>query len=108
MSSVVSIDSDGIWKACTMKVIAKTAITTVETKDCSDVSHESLCCGSGGVAVTGTAGWSTRISGGVLILLDLAPEDADEDDRAPARPRVVELAFLWMQTRAQHIQACRQ
>ena len=29
MSRVFSIDSDGIWKACTTKVMTKTAMTTV-------------------------------------------------------------------------------
>lgn len=39
MSSVFSIDSEGIWKAWTMKVITKTAITTVVASDCTEVSQ---------------------------------------------------------------------
>ena len=39
MSSVSSIDSEGIWNACTMKVMTKTAITTVPARDCADDSH---------------------------------------------------------------------
>src|SRR5467141_149268 len=38
MSKVFSIDSDGIWKACTTKVITKTAITTVASRDWSEVT----------------------------------------------------------------------
>src|ERR1700681_3503047 len=30
------MDSEGIWNACTMKVITKIAITTVPTKDCME------------------------------------------------------------------------
>ena len=36
MSRVFSIDSEGIWNACTMKVITKIAITTVPISDCSE------------------------------------------------------------------------
>src|SRR5689334_16617142 len=32
------MDSDGIWKACTTKVMTKTAMTTVASKDCSDLN----------------------------------------------------------------------
>src|ERR1019366_2192207 len=36
LSRVVSIDGEGIWKACTMKAMTKTAITIVVASDCSE------------------------------------------------------------------------
>src|ERR1700719_2076720 len=38
MSRVFSIDSEGIWNACTTKVITKTAITTVPRRDSSELT----------------------------------------------------------------------
>src|SRR5438128_3587252 len=38
------MDSEGIWKACTMKVITKTAITTVTSNDCSEPSVSACGC----------------------------------------------------------------
>ena len=35
MRSVFSIDSEGIWNACTAKVIRKTAMTIVAASDCN-------------------------------------------------------------------------
>src|SRR5712671_5338528 len=108
MRSVVSMDSEGIWNACTINVIAKTAITTVETKDCSDVSQESLGCGTAGaVWVTGIVGCSTAVSGVMLNPPDRGRGDAHEDVRAPVRRPVARPVFWWKLRRAQHIQAHR-
>ena len=63
MSSVFSIDSDGIWKACTTNVITNTAITMVVASDCSEFMplesecfawEAATCGGSGSVATSGS------------------------------------------------------
>src|SRR5438270_6102355 len=108
MSSVVSMDSEGIWNACTMNVIAKTAMTTVESKDWSEVSHESL--GSAGAAGTdGCSGCdcSATLSGGRLNQRSLAQWDSRGDAPTPAEPPAARLAFSSKQRRGQRIQGCR-
>ena len=47
------MDSEGIWKACTIKVMTKTAMTTVASSDCSELS---LSAG-GRFSVTSMVGW---------------------------------------------------
>src|ERR1700730_2376940 len=38
------MDSEGIWNACTTKVMTKTAITTVASKDCSELTASAGEC----------------------------------------------------------------
>src|SRR5271166_5321509 len=56
MSSVFSIDSDGIRNACTTKVMTNTAMTIVVASDCSELMPpECLLAGS-----CFPAGWGSR------------------------------------------------
>src|SRR5215471_18096164 len=68
MSSVFSIDSEGIWNACTANVITKTAITTVASKDWIDATQSSR-----GARVRGCGGvTSATFSGATLVSVMLA------------------------------------
>src|ERR1700676_633848 len=63
------MDSEGIWKACTMKVITKIAITTVPSKDCIELitSVPRLVTMRRRGAATGTlAGERTGTLGGAI------------------------------------------
>src|SRR2546423_13074940 len=101
------MDSEGIWKAWTMKVMANTAITTVESSDCKDVSQDSF----GADAGAGETGCGCNCSGaasvGIFNRLSLARWDAGADAPTPAARPAVQPVFWLKRTRAQHIQDFR-
>src|SRR5438270_14051982 len=56
MSNVFSMESEGIWNACTAKVMAKTAITTVAMRDCIGATQPASRSREGGLG-RGSSGW---------------------------------------------------
>src|ERR1051325_11664039 len=91
-----------------MKVIAKTAITIVETSDWTEVSQESLSRAGSAAGLSGAgAGCSVRDSGGVFIQPVRGREDKGECARALAQPRAAPLASWLKRMRVPHIQARR-
>src|SRR4051812_33458165 len=97
------MDSEGIWNACTIKVIAKRAITTVERSDCSDVSQDSF--GDSAAVAAGACsccGGSGAISGGVFNRRSLEQWDGRAGVPVPAALLIAPPASWWKLTRAQH------
>src|SRR3954468_14064103 len=90
-----------------MKVMANTAITTVESSDCKDVNQDSLGAGAG----AGEGGCGCDCSGadsvGIFNRLSLARWDAGADVPSLAAQRVVQPVFWLKQTHGQRTQDSR-
>src|SRR6185369_13995374 len=101
------MDSEGIWNACTIKVMANTAITTVESSDCKEVSHDSLGAVAGAGGVGCGCGCSGAASVGIFNRLSLVRWGAGADAPTLAARPVAQPAFSLKPTRGQRIQDFR-
>src|ERR1700756_2931823 len=75
------MDSDGIWNACTIKVITNMAITTVPSKDCAELTTSAprvVTTGRFDGAATGASGEATGTSGEAIGALEATKDCSGE------------------------------
>src|SRR5271165_2435680 len=69
MSRVFSMDSEGIWNACTMKVMTNTAMTMVVANDCSQLMPPECALADVCFTTDGSVWGATVTCGSVLTSL---------------------------------------
>src|SRR5579872_802596 len=134
MSKVFSMDSEGIWKACTAKVMTKTAITTVTSRDCTDPAQSDTAAvdrtGRPALVAATLAGWS-GVPGGIPAeagsgdesgtpvpspavrmgfsawIFPPSPFGLTINTREPGEPRLAQQPSWWARRRGQRTPASR-